>query len=128
MEDYYYLVTSRHNGRLVRREVGGDGPEGKLGFHPVSGNRDFELAASVTVGRKTRDADGDASQRLSVFVRICDPSINRPSNRISRTEEFAVVQYDEYIRLFHPHETIPHEVVGLVVRKDYRAILRLAPY
>jgi DNA-binding XRE family transcriptional regulator len=33
--------------------------------------------------------------------------------------EFAVVPYDEFIRLLHPNANIPHEVVGLVVRKGY---------
>ena len=33
--------------------------------------------------------------------------------------EFAVVAYDDFMRLIQPKATIPHEVVGLVVRKGY---------
>jgi len=32
---------------------------------------------------------------------------------------FAVVPYDDFVKLIHPEPTIPHEVVGMVVKNGY---------
>ncbi|NKB23133.1 MAG: helix-turn-helix domain-containing protein [Kiritimatiellae bacterium] len=35
---------------------------------------------------------------------------------------FAVVPYDEFVRLIEPESTIPHDVVGLVIEKGYSLV------
>ena len=54
--------------------------------------------------------------------------MNKPTN-VQIIEQngvpvFAVIPYDEYLRVFNDPdgETIPHEVVGLIIKKGYNLI------
>ena len=54
--------------------------------------------------------------------------MNKPTNvqiiEQNGVPAFAVIPYDEYLKAFNdPHEeTIPHEVVGLIIKKGYNLI------
>ena len=41
---------------------------------------------------------------------------------------FAVVPYDEFLRLIEPNSTIPHEVVTMTIRKDMSLITAWRKY